>query len=220
MVPFWSASQWMKPWPRLSFDTKALPRLPPRMRMSSQLVWLATISVWSRASLPSMRTRAPSTQATAPRKRAGHGEEPNSALFSRWTGAISANSRIAPAIRTSARALGRGLAVAIAGDAVELHPVVNEAEAELFGDALLQRFELVVDELDDVAGLDVDQMVVVGFRSRFVARAAVAELVPFENSGLLEQTDCAVDGGDRDVRIDRGRTGVHRFDVGMVLAVT
>ena len=38
--------------------------------------------------------------------------------------------------------------------------MVDEAEAELLGDPLLQRLELVVDELDDVAGLDVDQMVV------------------------------------------------------------
>ena len=51
---------------------------------------------------------------------------------------------------------------AVEGDAVELHAVVDEAEAELLGDALLQRLELVVDELDDLAGLDVDQMVVMG----------------------------------------------------------
>jgi hypothetical protein len=38
--------------------------------------------------------------------------------------------------------------------------VIDEAEAELLGDLALQRLELVVDELDDVAGLDVDQMVV------------------------------------------------------------
>ena len=93
-----------------------------------------------------------------------------------------------------------GLAVAVEGDAVKLHAVVDEAEAELLGDPLLQRLELVVDELDDIAGLDVDQMVVMAFGRRFVARAAVAELVPLEDAGLLEQADGAVDGRDRDVR--------------------
>ena len=39
--------------------------------------------------------------------------------------------------------------------------MIDEPEAELLGDALLQGFELIVDELDDIAGLDVDQMVVV-----------------------------------------------------------
>ena len=39
--------------------------------------------------------------------------------------------------------------------------MIDEAEAEPLGDPLLQRFQFVVDELDDVAGLDVDQMVVV-----------------------------------------------------------
>ena len=61
---------------------------------------------------------------------------------------------------TAARVIGRRLAVAVEGDAVELHAMVDEAKAELLGDPFLQRFELIVDELDDVAGLDVDQMVV------------------------------------------------------------
>src|SRR5438309_1040316 len=82
-----------------------------------------------------------------------------------------------------------------------------EPEAELFGDALLQGFELVVDELDHIAGLDVDQMVVVAFRGCLVARAAIAELVSFENAGLFEQPDRAIHGRDRDVRVDRRGAG-------------
>ena len=57
------------------------------------------------------------------------------------------------------------------------------------------------------------------FRRGFVARAAVAELVPLEDAGLLEQAHGAVDGGDRDVRIDRRGARVQRLDVGMILAV-
>ena len=54
--------------------------------------------------------------------------------------------------------------------------MIDEAEAQLFGDALLQQLELVIDEFDDVAGFDVDQMVVMGIGRGFIARPAVAEL--------------------------------------------
>ena len=97
--------------------------------------------------------------------------------------------------------------------------MVDEAEAELLGDPLLKHLELLVDELDDLAGFDVDQMIVMRVRRRFVARAAVAELVALEDAGFLEQADRPVDGGDRDVRVDRGGAGVEGLDVGMVLAV-
>src|SRR6478672_7895913 len=94
-----------------------------------------------------------------------------------WTGAITANNPNAAAMRATALAFGLGLALAIEGDAVELHPMVDEAEAEPLRNALLQSLELVVDELKDVAGLDIDQMIVVAFRRGFVARAAVPKLV-------------------------------------------
>ena len=81
--------------------------------------------------------------------------------------------------------------------------MVDEAEAELLGDPPLQRFELLVDELDDIAGLDVDQMVVMLVRRGFVAGAAVAEFVAREDPGFLEQADRPVDGGDRDFGVDR-----------------
>jgi len=61
------------------------------------------------------------------------------------------------------------LAIAVEGDAVELHSMVDEAKAELFGDPLLKLLEFLVDKLDHIAGLDVDQMVVVRFRGGFVA---------------------------------------------------
>ena len=87
----------------------------------------------------------------------------------------------------------------------------------MLGDPALQLLQLLVDELDDVAGLDVDQMVVMGLGRRFVAGAAVAEIVPLEDARFLEQADGAVDGGDRDAGIDRGGAGVQRLDVGMIL---
>ena len=76
----------------------------------------------------------------AARNRGGQGERPATALVRMWTGAQARNSRTSPATRRTARALGRaapGLAIAVEGDAVQLHAMVDEAEAELFGDALL-----------------------------------------------------------------------------------
>ena len=87
------------------------------------------------------------------------------------------------------------------------------------GDPPLKLLQLLVDEFDDVAGLDVDQMVVVGFRRRLIARAAVAELVPLEDPRLFEQADGAIDRRDRDVGIDRRGARMERLDVRMVLAV-
>jgi hypothetical protein len=47
------------------------------------------------------------------------------------------------------------------GDAVQLHAMIDETEAEALGNSLLQFLELVVDEFDHIAGLDIDQMIVV-----------------------------------------------------------
>src|SRR5687768_9662137 len=102
----------------------------------------------------------------------------------------SANQPPSAAIRSAARQMDEGgSAAAVEGDAVQLHAMVDEAEAKLLGDPLLQLFQVLVDELDHFAGLDVDQMVVVGVRRGFVARTAVAELVALENPSFLEQPD-------------------------------
>ena len=140
--------------------------------MSSQLVWFARSRVWGRTGPPVRRTRTPRIQPAAPRNQGGQAERPSRSLVAMWIGAQTANSRISPATRAAARALRRAaaaLAFAVEGDSVELHPVVDEPEAELFGDALLQRLELVVDELDHIAGFDVDQVVVVRFGRGLVA---------------------------------------------------
>jgi hypothetical protein len=97
--------------------------------------------------------------------------------------------------------------------------VINEAEAELFGNALLKHLQLLIDEFDDVACLNIDQMIVMRFGGRFIARAAIPELVPLKDSRLLEQPDRSVDGGDGNVGIDRRSAGVQRLDVGVILAV-
>ena len=84
-------------------------------------------------------------------------------------------------------------------------------------DLVLQLLDLVGLELDHLARAQVDQMVVVLVRHLLVARAAVAEIVPLDDAGVLEQPDRAIDRRNRDLVVDRDRARVEFLDVGMVL---
>src|ERR1044071_2500285 len=178
----------MNGWPSSSFETNAPLVAPPITRMSSQLTWLEMSKVWPRIGAPLTRTLAPTIHAAAARKRGGQGEPPSNVLVATWTGPSTANSPIKPASRSAARAFIRtagALPIAVEGDAVKLHAMVDEAEAELFRDPFLQSLQFVVDEFDDVAGLHVDQMVVVSLGRGFVPGPSVAKLVPFEDPGFF-----------------------------------
>src|SRR5690606_32433920 len=101
----------------------------------------------------------------------------------------------------------------------QLEAMPDELEAELARDLALQGLDLLVGELDHLAGLDVDQVIVVLLGNLLIARAPVAEIVAFEDVGFLEQAYRAVDGRDADVRIDRRRPLIHAFDIGMIAGV-
>src|SRR5690349_6886418 len=117
-------------------------------------------------------------------------------------------------VRTIDRLFG-----AVGRDAVEFEPVIDKAEAQLLGYAALELFEFAIDELDHFAGFDVDQMIMMGFRRRLIARAAVAEIMTLENASILEKAHRTVDGGDRNARIDRGRALMQQLDVRMVFGI-
>ena len=106
--------------------------------MSSQLTWFEMRSVCGFGRFPVSLARTPMIQALAARKRFGQPEAPNSNLVRMWTGAAAASSRPRRPMRMPARS-GEpfGLAVAVESDAVQLHPVIDEAKPELLGDPLL-----------------------------------------------------------------------------------
>src|SRR3546814_3395888 len=54
---------------------------------------------------------------------------------------------------------------------------------------------------------------------RFVARAAVAEIVAVEDARFLEQADGAIDGSDRNAAVERRGALVKRLHVGMILGI-
>ena len=97
--------------------------------------------------------------------------------------------------------------------------MIHEPVAQLLRNLALERFEFRIDEFYDLAGFDVDQVIVMGFRGRFVASAAVAEIVAVQYSCFFKQAHRPVHGSDRNSRIDRGGAFVQFLDIGMVVAV-
>ena len=119
---------------------------------------------------PSTVARTPMIRAAAARNRGGHGDRRPPIMAIRCGGTINSNSPSSPPSLSAARHRDEDRsASAIASDAIKLHSVVDQAEAEPVGDPALQFLEFLVDEFDDLAGLDVDQMVVMRFGRRFVA---------------------------------------------------
>ena len=95
--------------------------------------------------------------------------------------------------------------------------MVHQPIAQPFRHCLLQALDFLVAELDDRPGAQVDQMVVVLVGNRLVPGPPLAEIVAGDDSGVLEQLDRPVDGGDRDARVDCRRTAVEFLHVRMVL---
>jgi hypothetical protein len=70
--------------------------------------------------------------------------------------------------------------------------MVDEAEPQFLGNAPLHRFKFGVDEFDDLASFDIDQVIVMLFGCRLVTRPAIAEIMPLEDPRILEQAYGAV----------------------------
>jgi hypothetical protein len=97
---------------------------------------------------------------------------------------------------------------------IKFEAVPDEVVAEFAGDDLLQLLDLLVAEFDDPTALQIDQVIMMGARHFFIARAAVSEIVTGENVGLFKQPDGTIDRGDADPRIDRGGAPVDLLDIG------
>ena len=76
----------------------------------------------------------------------------------------------------------------------QLKPVPNQPETEFARDALLDLLDVLVAELDDAAGSDIDEVVVVLAVGLLVAATALAESVAFQNAAIGEQAERPVDG--------------------------
>ena len=100
--------------------------------------------------------------------------------------------------------------------AEQLQPVVDQLEAEPGGDLLRQGLVPGIGELDHLAGVDIDQVVVRAMLGRLVAGAGAAEIVALEDALLLQQPDRAVDRGDGDMGVALMRAAVQFLDIRVV----
>src|ERR1051325_7152990 len=77
-------------------------------------------------------------------------------------------------------------------DAIQFQPVIDQFVAELAGDLGLQLLDLFGGELDHLAVAQIDQMIVMAVRNLLIARTALAEVMPLDDPGVLEQLDGSV----------------------------
>ena len=93
--------------------------------------------------------------------------------------------------------LGRSLRIdplAGAAEPVELVRMGQELVAEAFDDLVLEGFHARLLKLDDLPALDAHEVVVMGLRKgHFVVRRAVAEVVLFNDAGMVEEREGPLD---------------------------
>src|ERR1039457_2872058 len=107
--------------------------------------------------------------------------------------------------------------VVVERDGIELEPVIDQLVAELARDFRLHALDLGRAEFDHFAAAQVDQVVVMRFRGGYVTRAPLAEIVPLDDAGILEQAHGAVHGGNGNPIVDLGAAPVQLLDIGMIV---
>ncbi len=95
--------------------------------------------------------------------------------------------------------------------------MIDKPIAKFLGNRALQSFDFRVFELDDLAAVDIDEMIVMVIGYFLIARAAIAEIVPVKNVVFLKQADGAVDGRDTDFRINPHGPPVNHFNIGVIV---
>ena len=72
--------------------------------------------------------------------------------------------------------------------------MVHEFKPVLFRDRALQSLDLLIDELGDLTGVDVDHVVVVGVAGQFVHGMSIVEVVSLDNARSFELCEHPVYG--------------------------
>src|SRR5215831_16342159 len=140
---------------------------------------------------------------------------PSQSKMMRSNGTFAAPAKLQPIWSGKIKPSPSGVVV-IERDAIKLQPVIDQPVAELAGNLGLQLLDFLAGELDHLAVAQVDQVVVMAVAHLFVARAALAEIMPLYDAGILEQLDRAIDRRDRDLVVDRDAAPVEFLDVRMI----
>src|SRR6476620_7925483 len=104
-------------------------------------------------------------------------------------------------------------------NAIQFQPVIDQPVAEFAGDLGLQLLDFLGGELDHLAVAQIDQVVVMAVTHLLISRAALAEIVALDDSGVLEQLHSAVHSRDRDLVIDLDAAAIQFLDVGMIFGL-
>ena len=97
--------------------------------------------------------------------------------------------------------------------------MINEPEAQPLSNTALQEFEFGIDKFEHRAVLNVDQVVMVRIRRGLISRASIAEVMLLQDTRLFEQANGAINGSDRDARIDSTGAFVQLFDIRVVFGI-
>ncbi len=103
--------------------------------------------------------------------------------------------------------------------AVKLQLVALETITELLCDLFLQGLDLRVAELDHLAGVEVDQMVVVLPVRILVSSTAITKFQPVQNPRFFKQLHRAVDRRQRNTVIDGIGAGVQLLHIRVIKAL-
>ena len=87
--------------------------------------------------------------------------------------------------------------------AIEFEPVSHQPVPHAAGDLLLKPLDLGTAELDHPARGTVNQVIVVALRCLLLAGSPVTELVPGQDTFLLQTLDSPIHGGKRHTIISR-----------------
>ena len=97
--------------------------------------------------------------------------------------------------------------------------MIDQPVAQFLGNLLLQSFQFRIDKFDHATGFHIDQMIMVGFGNRFIARPAVAKIVTIQYACLFKKTNRPVDRCNRDAGVDRRGAFVQGLDIGMIFGI-
>ena len=102
---------------------------------------------------------------------------------------------------------------------VEFQPMVDQPITEPSGDLLLQPLNLGTPELDDGAGFQVNQVIMMRLRRSLVPGMAIAEFMPLNNALRFEAPDRPINSGERDMRALRRYAAVQFEHVRMIFGL-
>jgi hypothetical protein len=101
---------------------------------------------------------------------------------------------------------------------VEVEAVVGETDIEFFGDLALTLFDHFVGELDHLAAVEANQVVVVLLSGQLEYRLATFEVVTGNDTGIIKLVENAIDGSETNLFTQVDQSFIEIFGAG-VLAV-